>query len=118
MKKIFIFIIFMLTIVINMLLMFIWDGGISIKSYHNFDSKQVLSNSYEGNSENFKSLNSLSSEESLIFNDCIKNLAEVDIERIKTNLNSADEDKVKDAFELMKRRLSDEQYTKVKNLFV
>ena len=114
MKKIIIVILFILTIVINIFLMFKWDGSISMSGdlKEVFNTNSVLNNTYK-----IKLLDNLNDDEILVFNDCIKNLSQLDIERIKEKLNSGRKEDIEAAFKLMKIRLSNSEYIRVKQVF-
>lgn len=114
MKKIVIFIIFILTIIINTFLILAWNGEVNIDN----NSKQAFNSTIvTDNTEKLKFLNNLNNDEISMLNDCIKNLSQVDIERIKQNLDNGNIEDVTAAFELMEKRLSDKEYNKVKQLF-
>ena len=116
MKKISILITFILTICINIGILVFFDIR-EIKE-ENIDSKSVLNNNVSIlKVHNDDVFNLLTDEEIKIIDDSLSNLCISDAYIIKNGLNSKSNEEIVSAFKLMKRRLTEEEYNSICEIF-
>ena len=117
MKKIIIFIIFTLTLIMNMSIALLWNPDIDNKKDDPMQSTEVFSDTRSlCKVDDVILLEELDNSQSKELDSILSPLSTFEIELVKEELNTCSEDEIIKAFRKLKRRLPESEYKKIEEI--